>query len=263
VRRFRSLALTLFALTAACRTPGVKPATAEAPIWGVEIVAEYPHDPEAFTQGLLFADGRLYESTGNYGSSELREVEIETGRVLRRVALPGELFGEGLAKTGDRLIQLTWREQRALVWDLATLQRTGEHAYRGEGWGLTGDGERLFQSDGSHRLRLRDPESFAEIGVLAVHDGERPVSALNELEWAGGRIYANRWMVDEIAVIDPETGQLVARIDASGLLTPAEGMRADVLNGIAWDPDRELFYLTGKYWPKLFAVRWIVPREDS
>ena len=131
----------------------------------------------------------------------------------------------------------------------------------GAWWGLTGDGERLFQSDGSHRLRLRDPESFAEIGVLAVHDGERPVSALNELEWAGGRIYANRWMVDEIAVIDPETGQIVARIDASGLLTPAEAMRADVLNGIAWDPDRELFYLTGKYWPKLFAVRWIVPSE--
>jgi glutamine cyclotransferase len=133
VRRFRGLALTLFALIAACRTPGVKPVAAEAPIWGVEIVAEYPHDPEAFTQGLLVADGRLYESTGNYRSSELREVEIETGRVLRRVALPGELFGEGLAKTGDRLIQLTWREQRALVWDLATLQRTGEHAYRGEG----------------------------------------------------------------------------------------------------------------------------------
>ena len=254
-----ALAMAALAVAAsACRDPGAGPATA-APVWGVEVLAVHPHDPSAFTQGLVFHDGRLFESTGLYGESELREVEIETGRVLRRVPLPGDLFGEGLARIGDRLIQLTWLEERALVWDLASLRRTGEHRYAGEAWGLAFDGERLIQSDGSDRLLWRDPETFAAVGSLAVRDGGRPVAALNELEWADGRIYANLWMTDEIAVIDPATGRLLARIDASSLLPPEERARADVLNGIAHDPQRELFYLTGKLWPKLFAVRWIRP----
>lgn len=246
----------------ACQGSAAAPPARTAPVWGVEIVAEYPHDPSAFTQGLVFRDGRLYESTGLYGASELREVELATGRVLRRVALPADLFGEGLARVGDRLVQLTWLEERALVWDLATFGRTAEHRYRGEAWGLAFDGERLIQSDGSDRLTFRDPESLAALGSLRVTDGGRPVVALNELEWVEGRLYANLWMTDEIAVIDPTTGRLHARIDASSLLPPAERARVDVLNGIAHDPESGLFLLTGKLWPRLFAVRWVRPQGD-
>ncbi|MCZ7650939.1 MAG: glutaminyl-peptide cyclotransferase [Thermoanaerobaculia bacterium] len=250
----------------ACRGSAAEPpapAPPAAPVWGVEIVAEYPHEPGSFTQGLLFHGGRLYESTGLYGQSEVREVELATGRVLRRAGLAPDEFGEGLARVGDRLVQLTWMEGRAPVWDLATLRRKGEHRYRGEGWGLAFDGERLIQSDGSDRLVFRDPESFAPLGSLRVTDGGRPVSALNELEWVEGRLYANLWMADEIAVIDPETGRLVARIDASALLPPAERARVDVLNGIAHDPESGLFLLTGKLWESLFAVRWVRPQEGQ
>jgi len=252
-------ALLVFA-NGACRGSAAEPSgptAAVAPVWGVEIVAEYPHDPDAFTQGLVFLDGRLFESTGLYGQSQLREVELATGRVSRRVELAPDLFGEGLAKVGDRLVQLTWLEERALVWDLASFARTGEHRYRGEAWGLAFDGQRLVQSDGSDRLTFRDPESFAPLGSLRVTDGGRPVTALNELEWAEDRIYANLWMSDEIAVIDPATGRLQARIDASSLLSPADRQRVDVLNGIAHDPESGLFFLTGKLWPRLFAVRWV------
>lgn len=221
------------------------------------VLAAYPHDPGAFTQGLLWHDGALWESTGQYGRSEVRRVEVASGRVLRRAALPRELFGEGLARVGERLVQLTWREGRALVWDLAGLEVVAEHRYAGEGWGLCFDGRRLVMSDGTAELTFRDPESFAESGrVTALLEG-RPVSNLNELECAGGEVWANVWSSEALVRIDPENGRVTAVVDASGLLAPAERAGVDVLNGVAWRPDTRSFYLTGKYWPKLFEVIFV------
>lgn len=230
-----------------------------APSWRLEVVAVHPHDPRAFTQGLLFHGGRLYESTGLVGHSELREVDLATGRVLRRAALPPPHFGEGLARVGERLIQLTWQSEVAWIWDLASFAKRGEVLFRGEGWGLTFDGRHLIQSDGSSTLWFRDPESFAPLRQLEVHEGPRPQTALNELEWAEGRIWANVWLMDRLVAIDPQSGALLARVDAFGLLDESERAAADVMNGIAYDPERKLFYVTGKFWPKLFEVRLLPP----
>lgn len=220
------------------------------------VVGVHPHDHGAFTQGLAWVGGRLYESTGQYGSSSLREVDLPSGRVLRRVDLPPDLFGEGLARFGDELLQLTWQEERLLVWDLATLARRGEKRYRGEGWGLASDGRRLVLSDGTDRLSLRDPATFAETGSLRVTLAGRPLPALNELEWAEGHLWANVWMTDEIVAIDLGTGRVTMTVDCSGLLEAAERRSADVLNGIAFVPERGTFLLTGKLWPRLFEVRF-------
>lgn len=225
----------------------------------VGVLAERPHDPRSFTQGLLFHDGLLYESVGQYRESALLAVDPASGAALRRVDLEPGLFGEGLALVGDRLVQLTWREGRALVYRRADFAKLAELRYSGEGWGLTFDGRRLIQSDGSATLRWRDPVSFAVTGALRVTVDGQPRDNLNELEWAEGAIYANVWMSDEIVRIDPASGRVTAVIDASGLLTPAERGAADVLNGIAYDPARRVFYLTGKHWPKLFEAVF-VPR---
>lgn len=249
--------MTLVAPGAACRAapaPAPPPnADAAAPI-AVEIVAEHPHDPEAFTQGLVW-DGRyLLESTGLEGRSSLREVELASGRVLRRRDLAPELFGEGLALMADRLVQLTWKNEKVLTWKRADLAPQGERALAGEGWGLAWDGSSLVESDGSPLLVWRSPETLAEERRLLVRRGGRPVAYLNELEVAGGAIYANVWMTDEIVRIDPRSGDVTATYDASGLLTAAERGQADVLNGIAWNPVKRVFYITGKLWPKLFEV---------
>ena len=220
----------------------------------MDVVATYPHDPGAFTQGLLWHRGSLYESTGMYGTSSLREVELATGRVLRRVDLDPSLFAEGLALAGDRLVQLTYQSEIGWVWDLETFSRLSEFTYRGEGWGLTFDGTDLIESDGSSRLSFRSPADFSLRRELAVHRGGRPQFYLNELEWVNGEIWANVWQSDEILRIDPRTGEVTGSVDASQLLAPEERRHTDVLNGIAWDPERKLFLLTGKYWPKLFAV---------
>jgi glutaminyl-peptide cyclotransferase len=230
----------------------------------VRVVARHPHDPEAFTQGLLLHGGHLYESAGRYGQSSLRRVEIETGRVLAERPLPAEWFGEGLARVpgeggaGDRLIQLTWQEGVAAVWRLDGLERTGEHRYSGEGWGLCHDlsvpGGRLVMSDGSPRLAFRDPETFAETGSVMVTLEGRPVRLLNELECVGGRVLANVLGSDQIVEIDPASGKVTAVIDASGLLTPEERFATDVLNGIAHDPADGTWLITGKLWPWLFRV---------
>lgn len=220
----------------------------------LEVVASYPHDPRAFTQGLLWHRGRLYESTGMYGSSSLREVEPATGRIVRRLDLDPQQFAEGLALVGDRLFQLTYQSELGWVWDLGTFTRLGEFSYRGEGWGLTFDGTSLIQSDGSARLTFRSPEDFSTRRELLVVRGGRPQFYLNELEWVNGEIWANVWQSDEILRIDPRTGEVTGSVDASQLLSPEERRGTDVLNGIAWDAERGLFLLTGKYWPKLFAV---------
>jgi len=222
-----------------------------------KVLAVYRHDPEAYTQGLIWLNGHLYESTGHYARSTLRRVDLETGDVVQTVALPPDFFGEGLAAVEDRLIQLSWREQTALLWDLESLERTGERSYLGEGWGLCYDGRKLFMSDGSDILTVRDPETLAEIGRLRVTLSGRPVANLNELECAEGWIYANVYQTETLVRIDSDTGEVRATIDASGLLSSAERQGVDVLNGIAYNEDAGSFYLTGKLWPKLFEVIFV------
>jgi glutaminyl-peptide cyclotransferase len=244
--------------------PAVRPETPERPPQRlperlkVEIVSIRPHDPQSYTQGLLWHEGALYESAGQYGVSSLRQVDLATGEVRRRLDLPKELFAEGLALVGDRLIQLTWREEKAVVYRLADFGKVKEFPYTGEGWGLCHDGRRLVMSDGSDRLTFRDPETFEVLGQVRVTLAGRPMERLNELECVNGQVWANVWLNDEILRIDPRTGEVTAVVDASGLLTPEERARAEVLNGIAWIPTSKTFLLTGKLWPKLFEVK-IVP----
>jgi glutaminyl-peptide cyclotransferase len=227
-----------------------------------EVIAVYPHDPEAFTQGLLLYGGSLYESTGLYGSSTLREVDPHTGEVLRQLQLPMEFFGEGLERVDDRLIQLTWREETAFVYELETFELIETLSYEIEGWGLCFDGESLFMSDGSDRLFRRDPDTFAVLDTIGVTLNGEPITHINELECVKDAIYANIWLTDSIVRIDKNAGQVTGLIDASDLLTTEEqatlGANA-VLNGIAYDPDNDTFLITGKLWPWLFEVHFVTP----
>jgi glutamine cyclotransferase len=220
------------------------------------VVAELPHDTDAFTQGLeLTSDGTLYEGTGLAGRSQLRELDPATGEVRREVPLPGRLFGEGITAVDDRIWQLTWRDGVALEWDRASMTLRRQVPIEGEGWGLCRDGDRLVRSDGTDRLRFHDPESFAETGSVAVTlDGE-PVTALNELECVEGQVWANIWQTDRIVRIDPADGRVTAVVDAAGLLDPERRADADVLNGIAALGGDE-YLLTGKLWPASFRVRF-------
>ena len=225
----------------------------------VRVLRKYPHATDAFTQGLIWHDGVMYESTGQYGQSSLRKVRLEDGKVLAQRELEPKFFGEGLEKVGDRLIQLTWRSGLALVWDLATLERRKTLRYQGEGWGLCYDGVVLVMSDGSSILEFRDPDSMELLREMSVLKNGRPVGRLNELECVGSEIYANLWQRNEILRIDAKTGRVTATIDASGLLSRVEALRADVLNGIAHKPESKTFLLTGKLWPHVFEVE-LVPR---
>jgi glutamine cyclotransferase len=220
------------------------------------VIARHPHDPRAFTQGLEWHAGKLYESTGIRGRSSLRRVAPDSGEVERRIDLPPSLFGEGLARVGQRLIQLTWRSGLALVYSVDDFAAHGAFEYDGEGWGLCFDGERLVMSDGSSQLTFRDPTSFALLGRLEVTRDGRSLTRLNELECVGRFVYANVWQSDEIVQIDSRTGEVLTTLDASGLLTPEQARGADVLNGIAYNPDNGHFYLTGKLWPTVFEVRF-------
>jgi glutamine cyclotransferase len=228
------------------------------PVYGYEIKRVYPHDPAAFTQGLVFRDGQLWESTGLNGESSLRKVELETGRVLKRVEVPRQFFAEGMTVFRNRVYQLTWQSQRAFVYDPETFQKLGEFAYEGEGWGLTHDGESLIMSDGTNRLRFLDPETFAVRRAVTVTAAGRPVNELNELEYVNGEVYANVWRTDRVARIDPRTGRVVGWIDLTGLLPAAEHSAiTDVLNGIAYDAASDRLFVTGKLWPKLFEIRLV------
>ena len=223
----------------------------------VKVLASHPHDPLAYTQGLVWYEGRLFESTGLYKESTVREVQPETGKVLRSVHLAGKYFGEGLALVDDRLIQITWQEGAAFVYGRADFGVRGQFSYSGEGWGLTYDGKRLIMSDGTDRLTFRDPVTFNSLGGVNVSEDGSPVLNVNELEWVDGVLYANVWQTDRILRIDPATGRVTAEIDASGLLSARERVGADVLNGIAWRPDTKTFYITGKKWPKMFEVVFV------
>jgi glutaminyl-peptide cyclotransferase len=257
--------LGLAALGCPRTTPAPAPAPGRSPAVEdlvAKVVRSYPHDRQAFTQGLLYFDGKLYESTGLVGRSSLRRVELESGRPEKIVELEAPLFAEGLARVGGRLVQLTWQNGKALVWSLETWRRERELPYAGEGWGLCHDGRRLVMSDGSDRLTLRDPDSFAVVGHVGVRRAGSPLGSLNELECVGDVVYANVWQDEHLARIDLKTGEVTAWIDASGLLAPDERLGTDVLNGIAYVPETGRFLLTGKLWPRLFEVEF-VPRPAA
>lgn len=224
---------------------------------GYQLVRSYPHDPQAFTQGLVFVEGVLYESTGLNGRSGIRKVKLETGEVLQVQPLESRFFGEGIAVVGDRIIQLTWQSGVGFVYDRASFQRQRTFTYAGEGWGLTYDGRRLIMSDGTATLRFLDPQTLKETGRVEVRDAGRPVPQLNELEVVKGEILANVWQTERIVRISPKTGEVLGWIDMRGLLTPSEASRVDVMNGIAYDAKNDRLFVTGKYWPKLFEIRLI------
>ena len=236
-------------------------AQTSAPVRGYEVIHAYPHDAQAFTQGLIYRDGFLYESTGLNGRSSVRQVRLETGEVVKKREVPKEYFAEGLTDWQNRLIQLTWTTERGFVYDIRSFEPQKTFTYRGEGWGLTHDDRRVILSDGTSALRFLDPESLQEIGRVSVTDGGRPVNSLNELEFIDGRVYANVWLTDRIAVIDPESGRVESWIDLTGLLGPDVGKGNDVLNGIAYDHQARRLFVTGKLWPRLFEIRLRAPQE--
>lgn len=227
-----------------------------------KILSVRPHDPSAFTEGLVWSNGFLYESSGLYSESDLRQVDPLTGKVLRRTKDPPQVFGEGLALNENRLVQLTWQEKIAYVYDLNTLAQISSFSYDGEGWGLCFDGKQYYMTNGSALISARDAKTFARVSEVQVVQEGQPVDMLNELECVGDSLYANVWKTNNILRIDKATGRITAVIDASGLLTPEEMAAAGpdgdgVLNGIAYDPTRDTFLITGKLWPKLFEVKFV------
>lgn len=253
-RRGAALGLLLLAVLLLCACGPQQPQRLT-----VEVIAERPHDPGAFTQGLQFAnDGKLYESTGLVGRSSLREVTRETGAVIRQRDIPAPYFTEGIALVDDEIVQLTWQAGLAFRWDRSTFEPTGEQRYEGEGWGLCYDGRALWMSDGSATLTRRDPATFAALGSVEVRRDGEPLRRLNELECVGDDVYANVWMTDEIVRIDPRSGRVTAVIDAAPLRSSLGVLSPDaVLNGIAYDERADAFLLTGKLWPKAFEVRFV------
>ena len=224
-----------------------------------QVIHTYPHDPSAFTQGLIFENGILFEGTGLYGGSTIRKVALETGEVLQRYDLPQEYFGEGIAVVGDRLIQLTWRNHVGFVYNKTTFEQLQTFPYTTEGWGLAYDGVRLIMSDGTATLHFLDAQTLAEIAQVEVRDRGAPVIRLNELEYIDGEVWANVWQTDNVVRIDPQTGSVVGWIDLTGLLKPEDRTGAeDVLNGIAYDAQARRLFVTGKWWPKLFEIE-VVP----
>jgi glutaminyl-peptide cyclotransferase len=254
IRRL-SYALALIALVSSASIH------AATPVYGYRVVHVYPHDTSAYTEGLFYKDGYLYESTGEAGESTVRKVELETGKVLQRHDVPDAYFGEGIVDWNHELIQLTWKSELGFVYDLASFRQQRTFRYPGEGWALTRDSKHLYMSDGSPVLRVLDPNTLTATGSIMVTDNGEPVTNLNELEWVRGEIYANVWMTNRIARIDPATGHVTGWIDLSGLLDvsrlPDPGN--DVLNGIAYDEQHDRLFVTGKRWPKLFEITLVKP----
>jgi glutamine cyclotransferase len=249
--------------SAAAETTGIPQhsSTAEAPpVYGYRVIRSYPHDRQAFTQGLVYEAGELYEGTGIRGQSSLRRVALETGIVRQERVLPEQYFGEGITIFGDRIIQLTWQSRIGFVYDKASFKLLQQFRYPTEGWGITHDGSRLIMSDGTANLYFLEPQTFMEIDRIEVHDDQGPVVRLNELEYVRGDIYANVWQTNRIARIDLLTGRVAAWIDLAGLLSAADRQqRVDVLNGIAYDAENDRLFVTGKWWPKLFEMRIVAP----
>jgi glutamine cyclotransferase len=234
-------------------TPTTTPST--APIYSYQIINTYPHDTSAFTEGLIFINGALFESTGGFGASYLKRVDLQTGNMLQQTQLSSEYFGEGLASVNGSLVQLTWLNHVGFVYDDGTLGLLGNFSYGREGWGLTYDGSRLIASDGSSNLYFFDPLTYQTMGQVSVKDGNTPVTNLNELEYINGDVYANVWHTQKIAIINPQTGQVKAWIDLTGIYqTPTDNPEA-VLNGIAYDQNTGRLFVTGKDWPNLYEIR--------
>ena len=226
--------------------------------WTYKVVNTFAHDPKAFTQGLVFEDGFLYEGTGLNGRSELRKVELETGKVLKTYKLPDEFFGEGITVFGDRIIQLTYQSNVGFVYNKETFELLSEFSYPTEGWGLTHDGKNLIMSDGTPMLYFLDPKTFKQKHKIMVLDQDSPVWGLNELEYIDGEIYANVWPTERIVKIEPETGRVIGWIDLEGILTPEDHSEpVDVFNGIAYDAANRRLFVTGKFYPKLYEIKLI------
>jgi glutamine cyclotransferase len=264
-KRFTAIATLLLCITAVpgCHTDAngdrVTPApTANAvvPKYGYQILNIWPHDSNAFTQGLILADGKLLESTGQEGRSSLRSVELETGKVLKKVDVPVPYFAEGITLLNGKIYQLTWQHQLGFIYNAQNFERVGQFNYDGEGWGLTTDGQSLILSDGSNRLRFLDPSSFRVTKTITVVDNQAPVNELNELEYVQGSIYANIWHDDRIAIIDPQNGRVTGWLDLTGLIPQGELQDPEaVLNGIAYDQANNKLLVTGKLWPRLFEIK--------
>ena len=235
---------------------GAGPA-APVPTYGYEVVRSFPHDREAFTQGLVFKDGVFYEGTGLVGRSGIRKVKLETGEVLQTRPLGAQYFGEGITDWNGSLVQITWQSEIGFVYDLKTFEQTRTWAYHGEGWGLTHDETRIIMSDGTPALRFLDPATLKETGRITVRDNAGPVQELNELEYVKGEIFANVWKTERIARISPKDGRVTGWIDLSGLLSPAARAGTDVLNGIAYDAAGDRLFVTGKLWPRVFEIKLI------
>ncbi len=229
--------------------------------YNYDIVNVYPHDETAFTQGLIFEDGVLYESTGRYGDSTLRRVELETGEVTQLYALPSQFFGEGITVFEDKIIQLTWRSNRGFVYDNYSFDLLQEFSYSTEGWGITHDGSRLIMSDGTSTLYFLDPNSFTQIGQIEVYDNDAgPVTSLNELEYIHGEVYANVWNQEKIAIISPQTGQVTGWVNLEGIYDFEGQDTGNILNGIAYDEKEDRLFVTGKRWSQLFEID-LIPVE--
>jgi glutamine cyclotransferase len=237
--------------------------TDSIPVLGYQIVNTYPHSSLAFTQGLVYDEGVLYEGTGLYGRSSLRRVDLETGRVLKQTNLESTLFGEGVALWKDRIIQLTWQSGRGLIYGKENLTGIGNFSYPTEGWGITSDNKSLIMSDGTDVLHILDPESFAKMGQIKVTANGTPLKGLNELEYIKGQIYANVWPTNWIVIISPESGEVKSKINMRGILQESDiqGNKVDVLNGIAYDALEDRLFVTGKLWPKLFEIKLVHERS--
>ncbi len=252
LRLFLTLTLLICAL----------PAFAAVPVYGVRVVNTYPHDPNAFTEGLFYLDGHLYESTGQQGASFVRKVELATGKILQQAELPPQYFGEGIVAHDGKLLQLTWRSGVGAIRDLDSFEITGSFRYPGEGWALTRDEAHLYMSDGTPTIRVLDPDSLQQTGSIEATADGRPLQRINELEWIKGELWANVWMTDRIARIDPKTGKVTGWVDLKGMFdySKLDDPTDDVPNGIAYDAEHDRIFVTGKRWPKLFEIRLTRPR---
>ena len=253
--------LIVFATLVSCggvRKKSTAPQAVEPTFYTYEVVAEYPHSRTSYTQGLQFVDGELWEGTGEYGRSRILCTDLATGKVLQSKKLPKEEFGEGITILGDKIYQLTWLEGKLHIYDKATLRHLATHTYKGEGWGLTTDGERLYMSDGSNYIRILNPETMKQEGRFGVTLRGESLQYLNELEWIDGKIWANVYTTDHIVIINPENGVVEGVIDLSGILPEKErDSRTDVLNGIAYDKATKRIFVTGKNWSKLYEIKII------
>lgn len=233
----------------------------QTPRYGYTVVNRFPHDINAFTQGLVYHQGYLYEGTGKNGQSALSKIDLESGEVLQSERLSQRYFGEGIEVVADKIYQLTWRSHMVFVYDKNSFEQIGSHYNANEGWGLAFDGEQLILSDGSDRLTFHDPETFAPLGNVQVTLNGNPISQLNELEYINGEVWANVWQTDFIVRIDPDTGNVNSWIDLTGLAAQTQvGGNEAVLNGIAWDAEDERLFVTGKYWAHLFEIELTGPR---